>query len=143
MFWNDEELAQLKGTEVLPRIGKQKSEEQYTQILLPLIKANSNLFDLDKCGIDVFHIMGSLVLAYSFGRTNEDDEDELSTADIAMVPLADMLNADPELNNVLHTISTLIVGTFISSWGRMGDAIYSAHCERRTNLQYIWKFTKR
>ena len=100
MFWNEEELAQLKGTEVLPRIGKQKSEEQYTQILLPLIKANPNLFDLDKCGIDVFHIMGSLVLAYSFGRTDEDDEDESTTADIAMVPLADMLNANPELNNV-------------------------------------------
>ena len=37
MFWNDEELTQLKGTEVLPRIGKKKSEEQYTQLLLPLI----------------------------------------------------------------------------------------------------------
>ena len=100
MFWNEEELAQLKGTEVVPRIGKQKSEEQYSQILLPLIKANPNLFDLEKCGIDTFHGMGSLVLAYSFGRTDEEDEDESTTADIAMVPLADMLNANPELNNV-------------------------------------------
>ena len=114
MFWNEEELAQLKGTEVLPRIGKQNSEEQYSQILLPLIKSNPNLFDLEKCRIDAFHRMGSLVLAYSFGRTDEDD-DESATADIAMVPLADMLNANPELNNVTCNISRLTVGTIISS----------------------------
>jgi N-lysine methyltransferase SETD6 len=113
MFWNEEELAQLKGTEVLPRIGKQNSEAQYSQILLPLIKSNPNLFDPKKCGIDAFHRMGSLVLAYSFGRTDEDDES--ATADIAMVPLADMLNANPELNNVTCNISRLTVGAIISS----------------------------
>jgi hypothetical protein len=102
MFWTDEELAQLKGTEILPRIGKQKSEEQYTQVLLPLITANPQLFDADKCGLDQFHRMGSLVLAYSFGRTDESDneDNEVDKNDIAMVPMADMLNANPELNNV-------------------------------------------
>jgi N-lysine methyltransferase SETD6 len=138
MFWNEEELAQLKGTEVLPRIGKENSEQQYSQILLPLIEANPNLFNLEKCGIDTFHRMGSLVLAYSFGRTNENVEiyqddvgygDELAT-DLAMVPLADMLNADPELNNVASKISKLIVGTTISSWPWMGNAIYSTHSEK-------------
>ena len=130
MFWNEEELAQLKGTEVLPRIGKQKSEEQYSQILLPLIKAHPHLFNLEKCGIDTFHRMGSLVLAYSFGRTDEEDEDESTTADIAMVPLADMLNANPELNNVTHNISGLIVGTIVSIWHWMGNAIYSTHSSK-------------
>jgi hypothetical protein len=53
--------------------------------------------------------MGSLVLAYSFGSTtssnnndddNSEDEDQETEAQIAMVPLADMLNADPLKNNV-------------------------------------------
>ena len=45
--------------------------------------------------------MGSLILAYSFGSTNSSDDDESeSTAEITMVPLADMLNANPQLNNV-------------------------------------------
>jgi SET domain-containing protein 6 len=110
MFWNDEELTQLKGTEVLPRIGKKKSEEQYTQFLLPLItvspiltltKANPELFDPVRCSLHAFHRMGSLILAYSFGSTNSSDDDESeSTAEITMVPLADMLNANPQLNNV-------------------------------------------
>jgi N-lysine methyltransferase SETD6 len=110
MFWTDEELKELKGTEVVSRIGKLKSEEQYYQIILPLLSAHPELFDITKCGLDAFHIMGSLVLAYSFGRTDspndedEDDEDGSERIDIAMVPLADMLNANPQLNNVsLHT----------------------------------------
>ena len=108
MFWNETELNELKGTEVPSRIGKAKSEEQYKSILLPIIKANSALFDLEKCGIDAFHRMGSLILAYSFGRNghahdDEEDDDEIDEEeknDIAMVPLADMLNANPQLNNV-------------------------------------------
>jgi SET domain-containing protein 6 len=100
MFWNEEELKELKGTEVVSRIGKQKSEDQYTQLLLPLITSNPNLFDPEKCDINVFHRMGSIVLAYSFGSSDSsDDESEPGEAEIAMVPLADMLNANPELNN--------------------------------------------
>jgi len=107
MFWSEAELAELKGTEVPSRIGKAKSDEQYVTLLLPIIKANPTLFDMKKCGLDAFHRMGSLVLAYSFGRNahGEDDEEsdevEEEKNDIAMVPLADMLNANPRLNNVV------------------------------------------
>src|SRR5437762_13948816 len=98
MFWNDAELAQLKGTEVVPRIGKQQSEEQYEQLLLPFINANPSLFALENCDLQAFHRIGSLVLAYSYGRTDDDeDEDEEFTTHISMVPLADMLNANPQL----------------------------------------------
>jgi len=109
MFWTEEELRELKGTEVVSRIGKLKSEEQYNQIILPVVSANPQLFDITKCDLEAFHRMGSLVLAYSFGRTDsssegDDDEDEVESAkvDLAMVPLADMLNANPQLNNVLN-----------------------------------------
>lgn len=104
MFWTNEELQELKGTEVIARIGKEKSEEQYNTVLFPIIKANPGLFDLEKCGLQAFHRMGSLILAYSFGLSDSanetDDEDEEQKENLAMVPLADMLNADPQLNNV-------------------------------------------
>ena len=112
MFWTEEELQELKGTQVLPRIGKQKSEQQYTEQLLPLITSHTELFELTKCDINAFHRMGSLVLAYSFGSTvshandtssvddEDDSEEEEGNTQIAMVPLADMLNADPQKNNV-------------------------------------------
>jgi N-lysine methyltransferase SETD6 len=103
MFWTDEELAELKGTETLPRIGKESAEERYTSILLPVITSHLDLFDISKCDLTAFHRMGSLVMAYSFGRDSEDDDDnseEEEKNDIAMVPLADILNADPRLNNV-------------------------------------------
>jgi N-lysine methyltransferase SETD6 len=107
MFWTDEELRELHGTEVSSRIGKAKSEDDYRTILLPLITANPQLFDSDKCGLEAFHRMGSLVLAYSFGKNGDDEdedeeeEEEEQKHEIAMVPLADMLNANPQLNNVL------------------------------------------
>jgi SET domain-containing protein 6 len=110
MFWTDEELSQLKGTEVLPRIGKEKSEEQYTQLLLPIIsvppqhsiltQTHPELFSPTNCDRSAFHRMGSLVLAYSFGNSDSSDDEEDESVEIAMVPLADMLNANPKLNNV-------------------------------------------
>jgi len=134
MFWTEEELQELKGTEILPRIGKQKSEQQYTEQLLPLINTHPELFDLTKCDIHAFHTMGSLVLAYSFGNTvsqtnndssdNEDDfEEDEGNTQIAMVPLADMLNADPQKNNVplLTQETSLILGSIISRGIGMGN----------------------
>jgi SET domain-containing protein 6 len=115
MFWTDEELKELKGTEIIPRIGKQKSEQQYREQLLPLITTHPELFDPAKCDVNAFHRMGSLVLAYSFGSTtssNDDDDDseEEGNAQIAMVPLADMLNADPLKNNVPRSKSEVFDG---------------------------------
>ena len=122
MFWTEEELRELKGTEVVSRIGKLKSEEQYNQIILPLLAANPQLFEIAKCGLDSFHRMGSLVLAYSFGKTDapnekNEDEEESAKVDLAMVPLADMLNADPQLNNVLKH-----AGCFTNSKARLFQA---------------------
>jgi N-lysine methyltransferase SETD6 len=147
MFWNKEELAELRGTEVRSRIGKAQSEEQYTKTVLPIIKNNPTLFDLESCGLDTFHRMGSLVLAYSFGRNarghDEEDDDESDEEeernDIAMVPLADMLNANPQLNNVepLQNTETESLGPFICGGRRMGIEINSSNSERTANLQYV------
>jgi len=131
MFWTDEELAELKGTETLPRIGKESAEERYTSILLPVITSHLDLFDISKCDLTAFHRMGSLVMAYSFGRDSEDDDDnseEEEKNDIAMVPLADILNADPRLNNVSKSWDrNWHVGEIVSRWNRLGNAIYQTN----------------
>ena len=65
--------------------------------------------------------MGSLVLAYSFGQStapedDDDDNDEIDgeeTSEIAMVPLADMLNANPQLNNVSSPFSNIDPGASV------------------------------
>lgn len=145
MFWSEDELTELQGTEVISRIGKAKSEGQYRTNLLPLILAHPQLFDLTKCGMTAFHRMGSLVLAYSFGRSpdtsDEENEEEYEEKahEIAMVPLADMLNANPQLNNVAPVRSCLNVGAIISGGVRLGDEIYQGNIQRRANLQYLWQ----
>ena len=118
MFWTDEELKELQGTGALLRIGKEQSEQQYKEVLLPIITANPHIFDVSKCGLSEFHRMGSLIMAYSFGNSPSDDDDsefdeETSKYEIGMVPLADFLNANPKLNNVffLTLIPVVTVGT--------------------------------
>jgi SET domain-containing protein 6 len=91
-------------------------------MIVPLISKNSHLFP-PPVGVTSFdssearetllalaHRMGSLIMAYAFDieRGEDDeahDEDEFVTDDEeelpkAMVPLADLLNADGQRNNV-------------------------------------------
>lgn len=90
MFWSSFES--LKGSAIVDKIGREEAEEQYNDILKPLL-------DL-KCfsGVDVslnaFHRMGSIIMAYSFDIESEDG-DSIK----AMVPLADTLNAHTRLCN--------------------------------------------
>ncbi|GMM34029.1 ribosomal lysine N-methyltransferase [Saccharomycopsis crataegensis] len=117
MFWNDEELAELKPSFIVGRIGKQESEEMYANL------RDSGLKDLgletyvEEFTISNFHRIASLIQSYSFdvekalynenkdkGENEDEDEDE-DEEDVeeepikAMVCLADTLNADTNLVN--------------------------------------------
>ncbi|KAG1345377.1 hypothetical protein G6F62_004178 [Rhizopus arrhizus] len=116
MFWNQEDLKELEGTDIISKIGKKESEELFHSELEPIIKKYPNLFDEQKHTIELFHICGSLIMAYSFNdelqkapkennkeeeeeEEDEEEEEEEEEGLISMVPMADMLNHKTGFNN--------------------------------------------
>lgn len=114
MFWSEEELAELEGCMVLGKIGKEEAEKDFRNSVLPFIEANEAVFGTgarERYTMALFHHMGSLVLSRSFHveageaeeeSDDEDDEEEEreSIGDVAMVPMADLLNAQSGSDNV-------------------------------------------
>ncbi|KAI9818524.1 MAG: hypothetical protein M1827_000583 [Pycnora praestabilis] len=132
MFWSDEELAELQGSAVLHKIGKNEADEIFKMQILRVIQARPEVFVVsssmppcehplsDSTILALAHRMGSLIMAYAFdiGKDRrdleEDDEgfvseDEEEALPKGMIPLADMLNADADRNNarLFHGPSSL------------------------------------
>ncbi|KZV66693.1 SET domain-containing protein [Peniophora sp. CONT] len=151
MFWSTEELAELAGTAVVDKIGKDQAERDFTDRVLPAIQSRPDLFPPQKMHrytVHNYHVMGSRILSRSFtvekwegenlgspaasaaadamdvdeedstgerpivnqntaesgvgtAPVDEDDDsdDEDDPANVAMVPMADMLNARFECEN--------------------------------------------
>ncbi|KAL3448559.1 hypothetical protein BJX65DRAFT_65181 [Aspergillus insuetus] len=123
MFWSEEELAELQGSAVIDKIGKQGAEELILGSIAPIVRSNHALFppieglasyDGDagtQVLLNLAHTMGSLIMAYAFDVEKPENEDERDGEDgymtdeeeeqsfKGMVPLADMLNADADRNN--------------------------------------------
>jgi SET domain-containing protein 6 len=125
IFWNESELAELQGSAVVQKIGKYEAETSILAKLAPIVRNNQILFpplgwsmlnwngpEGDEGLLELTHMMGSLIMAYAFdieedageGDDPDSKEDSLVTDDEddspkGMVPLADMLNADGDLNN--------------------------------------------
>jgi SET domain-containing protein 6 len=106
VFWNEQELAELQASAVVNKIGKAHAEEVFHQSMSKLLP--------DRGNIDLFHRIASIIMAYAFDipeESNEEDDkndseelvdDEDEKTYLAMVPLADMLNADADNNARLH-----------------------------------------
>ncbi|KAF8985332.1 hypothetical protein BGZ46_004897 [Entomortierella lignicola] len=117
MFWNNEDLQELKGTGVVDKIGRDEAESIFKNQLWPLISENLDHFSIqekkdESLFLQIFHRMGSLIMAYAFHDTKdeddamdqdeeeEDDEDEKEEkVNVSMVPMADMLNHKTGFNN--------------------------------------------
>jgi SET domain-containing protein 6 len=123
MFWSDDELAELQGSAVLNKIGKEGANEVFMEHLLPVIKEFADIFFAgderakqraeemrDERNLTLMHKMGSLIMAYAFDiepatprkDVDEDgfaEEEEDEALPKGMIPLADMLNADADRNN--------------------------------------------
>ncbi|KAL0094670.1 hypothetical protein J3Q64DRAFT_1629571 [Phycomyces blakesleeanus] len=150
MFWGDDDIKGLEGTDIVGKIGKSDAEAMFESNILPIIKSNPILFDENIHTVELFHICGSLIMAYSFTdevATNankpiknkedededEDDEDEDEDEDeegaelIAMVPLADTLNHKTGFNNarLFHEPEFLEMKAFKDI--RKGEQIYNTY----------------
>ena len=123
MYWTEEELAELQGSAVVNKVGKESANERFLEQLIPVIKEFAPIFFADddrapqraeemrdERNLALMHRMGSLIMAYAFdvepsvshkdvdeeGYASEDEDEALPKG---MVPLADMLNADADRNN--------------------------------------------
>ena len=115
MFWSPAELEELRGSAVVNKIGKQDAEEAWKASILPLMSKYPSLFPIDHSSpeseqLRLAHMAGSLIMAYAFDLGKDDEEgdgdedgfleDDEEDPAKGMVPMADMLNADADRNNV-------------------------------------------
>lgn len=131
MFWSPAELQELQASAIVEKIGKHGADESILESIAPIVRGNPALFppvnglasyegDAGAAALlELAHVMGSLIMAYAFDiEKSEDDEDDADGADDdymtddeeeqlpkGMVPLADLLNADADRNNVSFDVA--------------------------------------
>ncbi|KAF8070798.1 hypothetical protein FPV67DRAFT_1488737, partial [Lyophyllum atratum] len=69
MFWNEDDLAELNGTSVVAKLGREEAELSYTTKLLPAIRSRPDIFPPEKVehySLENYHLMGSRILSRSF-----------------------------------------------------------------------------
>lgn len=145
MFWYPEELQELQASAVVDKIGKASAEESWKSSIIPVMLQHPDLFPLsgvttdeDKIAalIKLAHMAGSLLMAYAFDIDRDDaksengdeaseehdwEEDDEAEPLKGMVPLADMLNADADRNNVCAPRSSF----FPLFWGISPNRFFS------------------
>lgn len=115
MYWSDAELEELQASTVRNKIGRAAADqmirkhvvatiERYPDVFFPAAVERLAREEIESLG----HRMGSTIMAYAFDLESDQeknvDEDGYATDDEdvllpkAMVPLADMLNADVDYN---------------------------------------------
>ncbi|GAA5919833.1 hypothetical protein JCM1841_004005 [Sporobolomyces salmonicolor] len=146
MFWSDDELADLKGSMVLGKIGKDEAEQEFEETVVPFIKEHEAVFGkAEDYTLELFHWMGSLVLSRSFhvdhkeedeGKEDEeedsDDEEEderEDVADVAMVPFADLLNAKSGCDNARLFYEPLTLNMMATSRIPAGTQIFNTYAD--------------
>ena len=120
IYWSPPQLAELQGSAVVSKVGKDDADNAFISSLLPLATKHADLFGLyapvlagpnpERGFLTLAHRMATLIMAYAFDLEGEEkveqaDEDGFLSDDEenppkGMVPLADMLNADGDKNNV-------------------------------------------
>ena len=121
IYWSPSELAELEGSAVLDKIGKDEADASFANILLPIVDQNLDLFghfSKDFSGdnaketlLEIAHRMATLIMAYGFDleaeETSSDEEEDMDGSSQSayelnkgMVPFADLFNADGHVNNV-------------------------------------------
>jgi SET domain-containing protein 6 len=117
MWWSPEELKEFQGSSIVGRIDKDETDTLFCNALVPIIENNTVLFGfhavekLKEAVVYEAHVVASQIMSYGFDvERNEDgpdigedgwttDEEEEGEGAKAMIPLADMLNADADRNN--------------------------------------------
>ncbi|KAI8094076.1 hypothetical protein BDF21DRAFT_331545 [Thamnidium elegans] len=114
MFWDQQDLKELNGTDIVSKIGKEDAEATYERDIKPIVEKYSDIFDKNVHNLDLYHLCGSLIMSYSFNdelqkaekeekeeedSEEEEEEEEEEQGLISMVPMADLLNHKTGYNN--------------------------------------------
>ncbi|THU96739.1 SET domain-containing protein [Dendrothele bispora CBS 962.96] len=89
MFWDENDLQELKGTYVVDKLGKEDAERDYNEKLLPIVRSRPDLFSAESIvtyySLEQYHIMGSRILSRSFDveRWEGDSENDSDQNNIA------------------------------------------------------------
>lgn len=158
MQWSPSELAELQGSAIVNKIGKNEADASFIEQLLPIMKSQPALYgdyaavfaspDGEALFLKIAHRMATLIMAYAFDfEPEQDDEDwqddtsEIPSVPKAMVPLADLLNADVDKNNVnyikLVKVITNRPGTSASRGKKNDRGCNQANHEGIRNIQRL------
>ncbi|KAF6763120.1 hypothetical protein DFP72DRAFT_874754 [Ephemerocybe angulata] len=93
MFWDEKDLAELQGTSIVSKLGKEDAEEEYKTKLVPALESRPDLFPSSErethYSFHAFHLMGSRILSRSFDvekwqGDEDEDENEMHEANTSM-----------------------------------------------------------
>ncbi|KIP06534.1 hypothetical protein PHLGIDRAFT_106911 [Phlebiopsis gigantea 11061_1 CR5-6] len=100
MFWDENDRAELKGTAVVDKIGKEDAEKDFATKLLPAVESRPDLFPPDSIPhvytVEKYHLMGSRILSRSFHvlRWKPDGEEPDEEAEVDEAEASSALNTD-------------------------------------------------
>ncbi|GLB37803.1 putative set domain-containing protein [Lyophyllum shimeji] len=84
MFWGEDDLAELEGTSVVAKLGREEAEQSYRETLVPTIQSRPDLFPPEKVeyySLANYHLMGSRILSRSFNvekwPSGEEEEEDV------------------------------------------------------------------
>ncbi|MCJ1468982.1 hypothetical protein MMC07_007613 [Pseudocyphellaria aurata] len=148
MFWSSLELAELQGSSVIAKIGKDDADRSFVDSLLPLVQDYNSLFGKfasvfdsirgEEALLEVAHRMATLIMAYAFDIEENDGSDDgcddnpstLHGSSKAMIPLADMFNADGDMINA-HLLQQGFLMTMVASKEtKKGQEIFNDYGQR-------------
>ncbi|KAG5639450.1 hypothetical protein H0H81_001572 [Sphagnurus paluster] len=97
MFWSDVDLAELHGTSVVEKLGREEAEQSYTEKMLPVIQSRPDLFPPEKIehySLANYHLMGSRILSRSFNVEKWESEEGQSQPNESIDTREDGMDVD-------------------------------------------------
>ncbi|KAL9077916.1 MAG: hypothetical protein Q9157_003152 [Trypethelium eluteriae] len=146
MFWPKESLEELQTSPVVNRIGKEEAEEIFRLVLLPVFEKSKDVLHpklfpkselyVEETLLPLYHRAGSVIMAYAFdiekdqSALEEDEEGFISDEDDellpkGLIPMADMLNADADLNNAQLFYEGRILSMKATKLIKAGEEIFN------------------
>ncbi|GAA5821802.1 hypothetical protein JCM11251_001032 [Rhodosporidiobolus azoricus] len=143
MFWSDDELAELKGSMVLNKVGREEADDEFENTVKPFVQKHAGVFgNAEDYSLELFHLCGSWVLSRSFhvdhkeqeekddeDSDEEEEEEREDVADVAMVPWADLLNAKSGCDNARLFYEPQTLNMMSTARIPAGEQIFNTYAE--------------